>query len=65
VEPIESEDQEANVSQRMSVMKRKIASARGVEAINKNVSMNIVHDGGIKAYIEKSWCRWGKNMDAK
>jgi hypothetical protein len=62
-----------SLSQRISVMKRKIASARGVEAINlmmslrvfqtyqisgerayRNVSMNIVHDGGIKAYIEKS-----------
>ncbi len=56
----------------MSVMKRKIASARGVEVINlmvslrpsdisvlvkgtyRNVSMNIVHDGGIKEYIVKS-----------
>jgi hypothetical protein len=54
VEPRESEDQEASVSQRMSVMKRKIASARGVEDINRNMNMNIVHDGGIKAKIVKS-----------
>lgn len=54
VEPRESEDQAAIASQRMSVMKRKIASARGVEDINKSVSMNIVHDGGIKENIVKS-----------
>jgi hypothetical protein len=44
-----SADHDANVSQRMSEMNRKIASARGVEEIKINVNMNIVHDGGIRA----------------
>jgi len=49
VEPIVSEDHDANASQRMSEINRKIASARGVEDIKINVNMNMVHDGGIKA----------------
>jgi len=52
--PRASEDHDANVSQRMSVTNRKMASARGVEESKSNVSMNIVHDGGINEKIEKS-----------
>jgi len=52
--PMMSVDHAANVSQRMSVINSIIASARGVEAIKSSVMMNIVHDGGIKAKIEKS-----------
>jgi len=48
VEPMESLDHAANVSQRISEMNRKIASARGVEEDKSNTNMNIVHDGGIK-----------------
>jgi len=54
VEPMESADHAANVSQRMSEINRKNESARGVEESKSNVSMNIVHDGGINEKIEKS-----------
>lgn len=72
IELLNETERKCSLSQRMSVMKRKIASARGVEEINltmalriqtyrisgkrayRNVSMNIVHEGGIKAYNEKS-----------
>jgi len=48
VEPRVSEDHAANVSQRMSEINRKIASARGVEFTNIKMNMNIDHDGGTK-----------------
>jgi len=54
VAPSESEDHAAKVSQRMSEINRKIASARGDEDTKSNMSMNMVHEGGIKAKTEKS-----------
>jgi len=48
VEPSASEDHAANVSQRMSEINRKIASARGVEFTKIKTNMNMVHDGGTK-----------------
>jgi len=48
VAPIMSEDHDANVSQRMSEMNRKIASARGVDATKRNVNTSMVYDGGTK-----------------
>jgi len=52
--PMMSVDHAAIVSQRIPVIKRKIASARGVEDTKSNIIMNMVHDGGTKAKIEKS-----------
>jgi hypothetical protein len=46
--PRESEDHDANVSQRMSEMNRQRASTRGVEENKSNVNINKVHDGGTK-----------------
>jgi len=50
--PRESEDHDANVSQRMSETNRKTTSARGVEENKRSVIMNMVHDGGTNANIE-------------
>jgi len=50
--PMASEDHAANVSQRMSEMKRKNVSIRGVEENKIIKNTNIVYDGGTKEKIE-------------